>query len=466
LPDSYRNESKRLWQEEGLFPHGGMDTILGKGKKDISMLMTHIAMRSYLKDGGKLGFVITQSVFKTAGAGQGFRRFVLGDGTSIKVIHVDDMVELQPFEGASNRTSLMVLQKDRETTYPVSYTYWKKVAKGRIDFDSSLEEVLTKVQRKNFIATPVNEKDKTSAWLTGRPKALKAIKSILGKSDYEAHAGAYTGGANGIYWLEIWEKMPDGLVMVTNITEGQKRDIPEVPLTALEPDLLYPLLRGRDVKRWQARPSAWIIMAQDPKKRRGIDEKEMQLNYPKTWSYLKQFEAALGQRKARGISDMVKLGAPFYTMFAISDYTFAAHKVVWREQASSLTASVIGSHEDKVIIPDHKLMLVDCKTHKEAHYVCAVLNSSTTIFAAKCYAVETQIDTHIIKNINIPKFDPHNTLHLKLAGLSEQAHDLAAIDQDKALREVEQEIDRLSGELWGLSEDELAEIKKSLDEIS
>ena len=169
---------------------------------------------------------------------------------------------------------------------------------------------------------------------------------------------------------------------------------------------------------------------------------------------------------ARGISDMVEKGASFYTMFAISNYTFAPYKVVWREQASSLTASVVGSHKDKVIIPDHKLMLVDCKTDKEAHYVCAVLNSSPTIFAAKCYAVETQIDTHIIENVNIPKFDPHNPLHQKLAELSEKAHSLAAISQDKALSETGEEIDRLSGELWGLSADELAEIKNSLDDIS
>ena len=256
LPEVYRRKSKRLWQKEGLFPHGGMDTILGKGKKDISMLMTHIAMHLYLKDGGKLGFVITQSVFKTSGAGQGFRRFVLGDSTPIKVVHVDDMMELQPFEGASNRTSLIILIKNKETTYPVSYTYWKKVAKGRIGFDSQLEEVMATVQRKNLVAMPVNEEDKTSAWLTGRPKALKVVRKVLGKADYEAHAGAYTGGANGVYWLEIWEKTPDGLVMVTNITEGQKRDIPEVPLTALEPDLIYPLLRGKDVKRWKASPSA------------------------------------------------------------------------------------------------------------------------------------------------------------------------------------------------------------------
>ncbi|GAI50733.1 unnamed protein product, partial [marine sediment metagenome] len=107
LPENYRQDTKPLWQEHGLFPHGGMDTILGKGKKDISMLMTYVAMDKYLKKGGKLGFLITQSVFKTAGAGQGFRRFRLGSGEHIQVQHVDDMVELQPFEGASNRTSVV-----------------------------------------------------------------------------------------------------------------------------------------------------------------------------------------------------------------------------------------------------------------------------------------------------------------------------------------------------------------------
>lgn len=205
-------------------------------------------------------------------------------------------------------------------------------------------------------------------------------------------------------------------------------------------------------------------MAQDSEKRRGIDEKEMQLNYPKTWSYLEQFDKDLRSRAAykRYFSE----DDPFYSMFDVSEYTFAENKVVWREQASSLTASVIGSYEGKVIIPDHKLMLVDCNTHKEVHYVCAMLNSSPTIFAAKCYAIETQIDTHIIKNIHIPKFDPQDTLHLKLAELSEKAHDLAATGEDKALSDVEKEIDLLAGKLWGLAEDELAEIKKSLDEMS
>jgi hypothetical protein len=38
-------------------------------------------------------------------------------------------------------------------------------------------------------------------------------------------------------------------VIVSNITEGSKREVESIQ-AAIEPDLLYPLLRGRDVKKW------------------------------------------------------------------------------------------------------------------------------------------------------------------------------------------------------------------------
>jgi len=271
LPDGYRQAIKPIWERYGLFPHGGMDTILGKGKKDISMLMTFTVMDALLKPSGKLSFVITQSVFKTAGAGQGFRRFQISKSSDkvvpLKVLHVDDMVSLQPFEGASNRTAVMVLEKGKPTTYPVPYTVWRKKKGSRFTYDSTLEEVTNATVRLNFFAEPVNPSDPTSPWLTARPKALKAVRKVLGGSDYEAHAGAYTGGANAVYWVDIVYKRPDGLVVVRNITEGAKVKVDEVTET-IEPDLLYPLLRGRDVQRWKAQPSAWILMVQDPEKRR------------------------------------------------------------------------------------------------------------------------------------------------------------------------------------------------------
>jgi SAM-dependent methyltransferase len=476
LPDQYRDSTKPIWVRYGLFPHGGMDTILGKGKKDISMLMTYVVCDGLLKPGGRLGFVITQSVLKTSGAGQGFRRFQIPKGnrstTPLKVIQVDDMVALDPFEGASNRTAVIVLEKGRPTRYPVPYLVWRKRRGDRFTYDSTLEEVIHATRRLRFGAEPVDSDDPTSPWLTARPRALRAIRKVLGRSGYVAHAGVYTGGANAVYWVDVVGKRPDGLVVVRNITEGAKVKVNEVT-EPIEPDLLYPLLRGRDVRRWRAEPSAWILMVQDPKRRRGIEERELRSRYPRVYGYLKKFEKTLRERAAfkryftrRDRGGGIIESGPFYSMFDVGDYTFAPWKVVWREQGSSMTAGVVGLEDGKPTVPDHKCMLVDCRTPGEAYYVCALLNSSLCVAAVLGYAVEIQMDPHILKRIRIPRFDPKNRVHRRLADLSARAHEAARHDDGRALTGLEAEVDRFAARLWELTDEELAEIRRSLRELA
>jgi methylase of polypeptide subunit release factors len=477
LPDGYRADTAYLWQRYGLFVHGGMDTILGKGKKDIATLMTYAVVDRFLNDGGKLAFVITQSVFKTAGAGQGFRRFRIGkQGPHLRVLHVDDLSELQPFEGASNRTAVVVLQKGQPTRYPVPYTYWKKAARGRLDYESTLEEVFEKTKRLEFHAVPVNADDPTSAWLTARRKALNAIRKILGPSDYKAHEGVNTGGANGVYWLEIVAERPDGLLVVRNLTEGAKRKVEQIT-TEIEPDLIYPLLRGRDVHRWHASPSAHILMVQDPEKRRGIAEAELQHRWPKTWVYLKRFEKVLRQRAAlkryftrKDKSGRVVETGPFYSMFDVGDYTFAAWKVVWARVGNKIEASVT----QREVLPQETITLLPADVEEEALYICSVVNSIPFQFAAFAYSQaggKSFGSPHLLENIRIPKFDAAHVTHSRLCRFSKRAHELApaayAGDEgaQQELQRVEAEIDEAAAELWGLTAEELAEIRKSLEEL-
>jgi len=481
LPGQYRKHMKPLWLSYGLFPHGGMDTILGKGKKDISMIMTYVAMDKYLKRTGKLGFLITQSVFKTSGAGQGFRKFRLGEkGAPLQVLHVDDMVRLNPFEGASNRTSLVIIRKGNPTKYPMSsYLYWRKTVKGKsIPLEATLDEVLEMTARSQFVAEPVDKNDLTSPWMTGRPRALRAVRRIIGKSDYVAHEGVNSGGANAVYWVDIVAERPDGLALVSNITKGAKRKVDSTQ-AAIELDILYPLLRGRDVKRWRAEPSAHIIMAQDPVRRRGIQEDEMKGRYPKTYLYLKRFEDLLRQRSAfkRYFTRKDKSGrtvetGPFYSMFNVGDYTFAPYKVVWTRVATDIGAAFVSSYEhtsmQKIIVPIETATMVSFRDAKEAHYFCSLLNSSPCRFAVVSYSVESTGgfgSPHILKRVCIPKFDLQNELHLHLAVLSEKAHEFAKIDDKENVKKVEKQIDEISAQIWGLTDQESKEIRSSLKEL-
>jgi hypothetical protein len=201
LPQEYREATAPLWQKYNLFEHTGLRARLGSAKDDISVLMTYVAIDQYLKDKGKLCFVITQAVFKTVGGGEGFRRFQLGKtGTPFKIIQVDDMVELQPFDSATNRTVVFVCQKGEKTQYPVEYSLWRKKEKGAIGIDLSWEEVRQRTTVHQLKAQSIDGSQQ-GAWISAKPRALHSIKNVVGNSVYSARAGAYNGGLSGAYWV-------------------------------------------------------------------------------------------------------------------------------------------------------------------------------------------------------------------------------------------------------------------------
>jgi hypothetical protein len=467
LATEYRDATRELWQKYGLFSLKGHAARLGGGKKDVAMLMLYAAMDSYLKNGGKLGFVITQTVFKTKGAGDGFRRFQLGDGGKLKVLRVNDLVELQPFEGASNRTSTVILEKGKATDYPVTYTLWKKTKPGRIGVDLDLVDVEKCTRRISLSAEPVNNEERTSPWLTVNPVAIVGLRKIIGPSTYKAYSGACTW-LNAVYWLEVTEWHSDGKLVVRNrwdIGRAKARQTEGI----IESDLLYPLLRGRDVTRWRAFPSEYILLTQDPETRTGIDETVLKTQFPDTYAFLWKFRAELlarsGYRKF-----FSQLDAPFYTMYNVGPYTMAPYKVGWAREDVSLRCSVFSQApfgtSSKLVIPDQTVQFISFSKKPEAHFVCAVLNSAPSVLLPLGYT--TDITTHIVKVIAVPRFDATNPLHTDISNLSQRAHQLAAFGQssEKELHQVEEEINRKAAELWGLTEEELEDIQAALREIS
>ena len=70
---------------------------------------------------------------------------------------------------------------------------------------------------------------------------------------------------------------------------------------------------------------------------------------------------------------------------------------------------------------------------------------------------------HILEHIAISKYQRENALHGELARLSKSCHQKAAAGID--VNDLEEQIDELAAELWGLSKAELREIKESLEEM-
>ena len=452
LPQTYREETKQRWIDYGLFPHTGMDAILGKGKKDLSLLLTYASMDVYLEANGKLGFIITQAVLKSGGAGAGFRQFMISD-MPIRIVEVDDLSQIRAFPGASTRAAILIMEKGQAPRYPVPYRLWKKTGKA-IKEDDSLETVLGKVKRSELSAEPVAAPD--SAWLSGYPAAQSGVRKLLGESDYDAHAGVYTGGANAVYWLDVIGQDGD-LLRVRNIVDGAKRPVPQVE-ARIEPDWVFPLLRGRDVRQWQAEPSAHILVVQDPKQRRGYDEAWLAEHFPATYQYLLQFESILRQRAA--FRRYFKAGHPFYSMFDVGAYTFRPVKVVWQGfGAKSMQAVVITEQGGKAIMTNQAMHpFVGLDSEEEAHYLAACLNSDPFEYAVLSHTQaggKSFAQPGLLKTLRIPKFETTNIVHQTLVTLSWQAH--AGSPDQEALAQA-------AAELWRISPRELAAIRGSLQD--
>jgi type I restriction-modification system DNA methylase subunit len=312
LSQEYRNATLQLWRDYGLFSLRGFQARLGGGKKDFSMLFVYTSADYYLKDGAKLGFLITQEVFKSKGAGEGFRRFQLGDSKHLKVLKAHDLVSIQPFEGVTNKTAAIILKKGEKTEYPVSYIVWsKKEGVGKIATDKLLDEVLPLLQKKKYIAKPIGSV--IGAWQTQLAEA-EELTNIEGKNFYKAILGA-NPNPYGVFWLEIKQILSDGNIIIRNLTERGKQKIQSVE-EKIESDLVYPAIRGADIERWGIQPKIYMLVVQDPKTRKGYPEEFLKNNYPRTYGYLTKFkEILLGRPLYKKYHKQAK--APFYSQFKI-----------------------------------------------------------------------------------------------------------------------------------------------------
>jgi hypothetical protein len=458
LTPAWRLAAEKSYRGYGLFTLSGLESRHGGGKKDIAALFTYAVVDHFLRSGGVLALVLHVSLLKTSGAGEGYRRFRLGGGEPFKVDAAHDFASFQPFltrPGMKIKTRTLTLRavKGQVTTYPVSYTKWKKTAPGYMPGDLSWMDAQTRLASSVGSAVPVRGTNAgiLSPWLTLPQEDLQAVLPLRAPDGYEphyqAHAGLYTGGLNGVYFVRILERHNDGTVLIENRHDVGKIPVPHVR-TLVEDRFLYPLVRGRGVARWRYAPDEHVLVVQDPTTQSGYSPTYLQQHYPRTWAYLHRFKRILSGRAAfKKFFDPKK--DAFYSMYAVANYTFSTHKVVWMDIASTVKACVISEVEGETLpIPEHKLMFIATASADEAHYLCAVMNSRLFCLVVGGYIVDNSVSTHPIENITIPPFDPSAALHLGLAGDSRRAHTAAAIGDASGLAAAEADIDETVGGLW------------------
>jgi hypothetical protein len=454
LAQEYRAATLPLWQSYGLFSLRGHAARLGGGEKDFSMLFTYAAADYYLKDGGRLGFLVTQEVMKSKGAGEGFRRFRLGeDGKHLKVLKAHDLVAIQPFEGAANKTAMIVLEKGKPTTYPVPYTVWtRKRGVGRVPAHALWSEASLYLEKRKLEASPIGSP--TSSWQT-ISKEQGGLTKLQGHNSYRARRGASTE-PYGVFWLEVKQVRADGNLIVRNLADRGKRKVEQVE-EVVEQDLIYPAVSGADITRWGAVPGFYLIVVQDINTRSGYAETIMKEKWPRTYGYLSRFREVLLDRAAYKKYHAESKGA-FYSQYNIADYSFAPYKVVWKRMATDMVAAVISQHKTpfgyKTVIPTDTTSLIAAKSEAEAHYLCAILNVAIVREFIKSYSSAGRGfgAPSVMEHIAIPQFNKDNPTHKHLAEISAKCHELrAAGGKENEIAELEKQNEETVRQLFGTS---------------
>jgi hypothetical protein len=159
-------------------------------------------------------------------------------------------------------------------------------------------------------------------------------------------------------------------------------------------------------------------------------------------------------------------------MFNIGEQSFAPYKVVWKRMANDLEAVVLLKVKtpigEKDVIPTDTTSLIPFRSEEEAHYVCAILNSSPVRFCVRSYSSAGRGfgAPSIVKHFGIPKYEQSNEGHRELSELSKKAHGLAKqyeqndLEAREELKEEEGEIDKVVAELYGITDGELEEVRK------
>ncbi|MFP4458408.1 MAG: Eco57I restriction-modification methylase domain-containing protein [Candidatus Zixiibacteriota bacterium] len=446
LPDTYRKQIIPVSEKYNLFEHKGMKARLGYAQDDLATIFMYVAIDKYLKDDGKLSFLLPKSLLKTYGGGQGFRRMRLGqDGIPFKVSEVIDFADLNLF-GATGSTMLFSCEKGKETEFPVKYNIWTRKKRFRTR-KAHLEEAKKCIKCLDFHGEPIKESN--SVWITADLDMIGFIKSHLMPSNYRARAGVCTW-ASGIYWVDILKKTGD-YTQIKNYTKSS-RTIDRNVETEIEDGLLYPLVRGKDVRRWKSQSQLHILLPQsDDNLAKAMPENLFTDRYGRAYEYLKDFEKYLKARK--GYKKFLK-NQPFYAVYDIGPYTFSKYKACWKYLDRDMQSAVLTGN-GKPIIPDLNVITIPCDSENEAHYLSSMLNSSFIRLIIHSFGLCTRITPGIMSYLPIPDFDQDDNYHMNLSELSKNAHS----GQDKNIIE---EIDDNINEIFSFSQKQRAKIPSNL----
>lgn len=452
MSKSYREGTLAIWQSYGIFEKNAYDKKTTHD--DFGMAVTYVSIDQYLKENGTMVFLLPASFLKATKGGEGFRKFeIIRNNQNIPfcVDCVHDFSEVSLF---TISTVAIKFCKSLKMEYPMNnyYTFHQIGKRSKIDSHADWRTVSKLLECKRLIAQPVDKNDIQSAWLT--LDDMTFANNVLDTSKpriYRGRKGIEPAGAKGVYILKKPLKVRDGYLQIENdITRQRRQDIKDkgVNVGVVEETYIFPMLGGRNIQKWKIKSNEFMIVPHTSVYKYGIPENILANIAPDTFMWLNFYHDELLETRIQNGKFFNSETQPFYRLDNVGKYTYSPYKVLWKEQTGSMSAVVVSSYynsvlnpdyniftEDKIIVVDSKVLMLDLQEEMEAYYVCGIINAPNVAKVVDGYAISTNRGVDVLKYIAIPKYDKGNELHQQISIISKQIHKLAAEGNNYQLEE-------------------------------
>ncbi len=142
-------------------------------------------------------------------------------------------------------------------------------------------------------------------------------------------------------------------------------------LVDVEPEYVYPLIKGGDVARDAANRDRAVVITQQ---RIGDDTRALGEGAPLLWRYLEHHSASFSKRKSS-----IYRGQPPFAMFGIGPYSFAPFKVAIGGLNKEPRFIALGPRGGKPVMLDDTCYFLPCSIAAEAAVLSALCNDPITL---------------------------------------------------------------------------------------
>ena len=412
-----------------LYQDAGFDTFARTG--DIYCLFYEKA-RQLLKNRGHV-CLITSNKWMRAGYGKKLRDYFVVFTQPVQLLDMGPDV----FD-ATVDTNILLFQNIRLDVHAA----FRAVSLGA-DFDRQTGNI-SRYLIDNGTSMDMPDTGKPWAILSSAEMDLKRKIEAVGKPLKDWDINIYRGIVTGCNEAFIIDE------------EKREQLIEQDPKSA---EIIKPLLRGRDIKRYYARPSGFYILAT------GYDL-DIPKRYPAIYEHLEtigeQIDSGIIKTKGKGLFERDDQGENWWNLRACAYYSeFDKEKIVWKRIGSILRFAY---SQHSVFCLDSTCIAIGQKVK----YLTAVLNSPVSHYqlfnlAPKTGTGDLIVSVQAIEPILVPPITEENQgIVTEIENKVDEILAAKAADPDADTSNLENEIDRLVYGLYDLTDDEIAIVEGSV----